>query len=142
MPRFTYSRRVQFVDTDMAGIVHFANFYKWMEEAEHAFFLSLGFKLIQAQPDGTVIGWPRVRSSCSFEAPAFYDDVLEIDLEVVRIGVKSLTMSFLFRRGETTIAAGELKTACCLHNPGQPLRSIEIPARYRTKLEPDASQKR
>jgi YbgC/YbaW family acyl-CoA thioester hydrolase len=135
MPRFTYSRRVQFVDTDMAGIVHFANFYKWMEEAEHAFFLSLGFKLIQRQPDGIVIGWPRVRCSCSFESPAFYDDVLEIDLDVTRVGVKSLTMSFLFRRGETRIALGELKTACCLHHPGQPLQSIEIPPHYREKLE-------
>jgi YbgC/YbaW family acyl-CoA thioester hydrolase len=139
MPRFTYSRRVQFVDTDMAGIVHFANFYRWMEETEHAFFGSLGFKLVQEQTDGSVVGWPRVRSSCSFSSPAFYDDVLEVDLDIVRIGVKSLTMSFLFRRGETRIAAGELKTACCLHSPGRLIRSIEIPAHYREKLEPPAS---
>lgn len=135
MARYTHTRRVQFVDTDMAGIVHFANFYRWMEETEHAFFKSLGFKLVQTQEDGTVIGWPRVRSSCSFESPAYYDDLLEIDLEVTRVGVKSLSMSFLFRRGETRIAAGELKTACCLHVPGQLLRSIEIPAHYREPLE-------
>lgn len=135
MPRFSYVRRVQFVDTDMAGIVHFANFYRWMEEAEHAFFGSMGFKLVQKQPDGIVIGWPRVRASCSFESPAFYDDLLEVDLDVVRVGVKSLTMKFLFRRGETRIAAGELKTACCVHSPGEKLYSIEIPPHYREKLE-------
>ena len=37
-PQFTYSRRIQFSDTDMAGIVHFANFYRFMEEAEHEMF--------------------------------------------------------------------------------------------------------
>ena len=43
--KFTFTRRVQFFDTDMAGIVHFANFYRFMEEAEHEMFRSLGFKI-------------------------------------------------------------------------------------------------
>jgi YbgC/YbaW family acyl-CoA thioester hydrolase len=134
MPQFTYSRRVQFSDTDMAGIMHFANFYRYMEEAEHAFFRSLGFTIVQEQPDGTVVGWPRVRSSCNFESPAYYDDMLEIDVDITRQGVKSLTMSFRFRRGETKIAAGELKTVCCLCEAGGKIRSIEIPPHYREKL--------
>lgn len=134
MAQFTHARRVQFSDTDMAGIVHFANFYRYMEEAEHAFFRSFGFKIIQEQPDGSVVSWPRVRASCSFESPAFYDDLLEIDLNITRQGVKSLTMSFLFRRGETKIATGELKTVCCSHEPGGKFRSIEIPPHYREKL--------
>lgn len=134
MAQFTYSRRVQFSDTDMAGIVHFSNFYKYMEEAEHAFFRSFGFKIVQQQPDGTVVGWPRVRAACSFESPAYYDDLLEIELTVTRQGVKSLSMSFLFRRGETKIASGELKTVCCLHEPDGKFHSIEIPPHYREKL--------
>src|SRR5262245_45133189 len=100
-PQFTMQRRVQFADTDMAGIVHFANFYRFMEETEHAYFRTLGFKIVEKQPDGTVIGWPRVRATCSFETPAFYDDLLDIDLTITRRGVKSLTMAFVFRRGET-----------------------------------------
>src|SRR6516164_335429 len=63
-PQFTYTRRVQFSDTDMAGIVHFANFYRFMEEAEHEMFRSLGFKIVEKQPDGSVLGWPRVQASC------------------------------------------------------------------------------
>src|SRR5258707_11012424 len=92
-PQFTYSRRVQFSDTDMAGIVHFSNFYRFMEEAEHEMFRSLGFKIVENQPDGSVVGWPRVRASCSFEAPAGYDELIDIDITVARVGVKSLTMS-------------------------------------------------
>ncbi len=100
LPQFTFDRRVQFSDTDMAGIVHFANFYRYMEEAEHEMFRSLGEKIVENQPDGSVVGWPRVRASCSFEAPAYYDDLIAIDIYITRVGVKSLTMSFKFRRGD------------------------------------------
>ncbi len=30
-PRFVTTRRVEFIDTDMAGIVHFTNFFRYME---------------------------------------------------------------------------------------------------------------
>ena len=40
---FTFTCRIEFAETDLAGIVHFANFYKMMENAEHAFFRSMGF---------------------------------------------------------------------------------------------------
>lgn len=134
MSNFTYSRRVQFSETDMAGIVHFANFYKYMEEAEHAFFRSLGLTIMHKQADGSIIGWPRVRCSCSFEAPAFFEDLLDIDLTITRCGVKSLTMSFRFHRGDSKIASGELKTVCCLCRPGSPFESIEIPPEYQAVL--------
>src|SRR5579862_2509517 len=69
-PQFTYTRRVRFADTDVAGIVHFSNFYRFMEEAEHEYFRSLGLKIMDYRPDGTAGGWPRVRASCTFESPA------------------------------------------------------------------------
>jgi acyl-CoA thioester hydrolase len=119
----------------MAGIVHFANFYRYMEEAEHEFLRSLGLSVIANQPDGSVLGWPRVRASCSFEAPAYYDDLLTIDLVVARVGVKSLVIEYTFRRGETVLARGEMKTVCCTFSRGGKFSSIEIPPAIRAKLE-------
>lgn len=133
--QFTMTRRVEFSDTDMAGIVHFVNFYRYMEQAEHEFFRSLGLSIMQKQADGTVIGWPRVSASCTFEAPAYYDDLLEVRLSVVRKGVKSLTMKFEFWRDDTRIARGQLKTACCLCRHDAPIESIEIPPSYSEKIE-------
>ena len=133
-PQFTYTRRVQFSDTDMAGIVHFANFYRFMEEAEHEMFRSLGIRIVEHQPDGTVVGWPRVRCSCSFEAPAYYDDLVEVDVTITRVGVKSLTMSFDFRRGETRLATGDLKTVFCRFQGAGKFESIAIPAAYADRL--------
>ncbi len=131
---FLAHRRVEFCDTDMAGIVHFANFYRFMEQAEHDFFRALGFSIMQKQDDGTVLGWPRVMAKCSFESPAFYQDVLEIRLSIQRIGVKSLTINYEFWREETRIARGQMKTVCCLFAPGEPMRSLEIPAAFAAKI--------
>ena len=39
---FQITRRVEFSETDMAGIMHFSNYFRFMETAEHAFFRSLG----------------------------------------------------------------------------------------------------
>ena len=132
--QFISTRRVEFADTDMAGIIHFANYYRYMEEAEHAFFRSLGLSIMQPQPDGSVIGWPRVSASCSFEAPAHFEDHLEVRLNVVRKGVKSLNFEIEFWRGETRLAHGRLKTVCCICRAGRPLESIVIAGEYADKI--------
>ena len=49
---FRTTRRIEFCETDMAGIVHFANFYIFMEQAEHELFRTLGLELIDRQDDG------------------------------------------------------------------------------------------
>lgn len=136
-PRFVTSRRVEFVDTDMAGIVHFTNFFRYMEQAESEFFRSHGHTLA-ARPgtDGAAVGWPRVAASCSFKSPAYHNDVLEVRVFVRRRGFKSLTQQFEFWRGETLVATGQIKTAFCRFRPGQPIESLEIPAEYDAMLGP------
>ena len=132
---FIYRRRVEFCETDLAGIVHFANFYRYMEQAEHAFLHSLGLSIIDHMPDGSTIGWPRVSAKCRFEAPAHYYDELEVRLRVARKGVKSLTYEVEIHRGKTRLATGEMKTVCCTVRPGKPLQSIELPAKYAELIE-------
>jgi YbgC/YbaW family acyl-CoA thioester hydrolase len=132
---FVTIRRVEFADTDLAGIIHFANYYRYMEEAEHTFFRSLGLSVMQPQPDGSMIGWPRVSAACSFEAPAYFEDELQVRLQIERIGAKSLTFVIEFWRGELRLAHGRLKTVCCHCRPGQPLVSMPIPAESLAKIE-------
>ncbi len=132
--QFVITRRIQFSETDLAGIVHFSNFYIYMEQAEHEFFRSHGLSIMQQQPDGSYIGWPRVSATCSFTAPIYFEDLLEVRMNVSRIGVKSLTMEFEFWRDETKIAHGRLKTACCHFVHGEQMKSIAIPAEYLEKI--------
>jgi acyl-CoA thioester hydrolase len=132
---FTTTRRVEFADTDMAGIVHFANFFRYMEQAEHELLRSLGTSVATEQPDGSVIGWPRVSCSCSFEEPARFEDELQVRVAVARVGTKSVTYTIEFFRGGTKIAAGQTKAVCCRFRYGEPMQSIDIPADLRARLE-------
>src|SRR5262249_28636825 len=54
---FQVRRRVQFYETDVAGIVHFSWFFRYMEEAEHAMWREAGLSI---HPPGGEIGWPRI----------------------------------------------------------------------------------
>ncbi len=131
---FETTRRVEFCETDMAGIVHFSNFYKWMEQAEHEFFRSLGLTIVNHQSDGMTIGWPRVSANCRFESPAKYEDVITVRLTVQRIGVKSLTYDCQFSIEGRPVAKGTMKTVCCTISHGRSLTSLEIPDEYLSKL--------
>lgn len=132
--QFVHTRRVNFSDTDMAGIVHFSNYYRYMEEAEHAFFRSLGLSIMYPMADDVMVGWPRVSSQCNYEAPARYDDLVDIHVNIERVGVKSVTYQMNLFVGEKRIARGRMKTACCLCRADHTLESIEIPAEYRAVL--------
>jgi acyl-CoA thioester hydrolase len=131
---FTVNRRVEFSDTDLAGIVHFSKFFLYMESAEHAFLRSLGTSVV-VDYNGDRIGWPRMSASCDYKSPAFFEDELTITLKIVRKGTKSLTYAFTFEREDTLIAEGEIGVACCMCNPGEKMRAIPIPPEIADQLE-------
>jgi YbgC/YbaW family acyl-CoA thioester hydrolase len=126
MYEFSCQRQVEFSDTDMGGIVHFARFFVFMETAEHEFIRSLGSP-VHREIDGKKIGWPRVAASCDYKAPARFGDLLDIHLKVVRKGVKSMTYGFDFRCGDALVARGTLTAACCELDPEMGMRAIPIP---------------
>jgi YbgC/YbaW family acyl-CoA thioester hydrolase len=140
MPHYVTRRRVEFAETDMAGIVHFANFFRWMEEAEHEYFRSLGLTIVYKQDGGVHVGWPRVSASCNFHKPLFYEDEFEVRVTVERLGVKSINYHFELWRDADHIATGRLKVACCLCGAEGIIRSIEIPAEYLAKLPAGARE--
>lgn len=125
MPReFQLKRRVQFHETDTAGLVHFSWFFKYMEEAEHALWREAGLSI---HPSGTEVGWPRVATSFEFHNPLRFEDEFEILIRVESVGRKTIRYSCVLTRGETKIATGALTIACVRRQPGEPLAAIEIP---------------
>ena len=70
---FKMKRHVEFAETDMAGIMHFANYFRYMEVVEHAFFRSLGLSVHQSSVEG-MNGFARVHASCDYHAPLRYQD--------------------------------------------------------------------
>jgi YbgC/YbaW family acyl-CoA thioester hydrolase len=133
MTPFRTTRRVDFGDTDMAGIVHFANFFRYMEAAEVAFLRERGLS-VKLEWEGQELGFPRVSASCDYVKPAHFDEVLDITVTLERLGAKSVTYLFEFSRQGEILARGRLTSVCCLVAPDQGLRAIEIPAGVRALL--------
>ncbi|MBI3411231.1 MAG: acyl-CoA thioesterase [Planctomycetes bacterium] len=134
MSIFRVSRRMEFCDTDMAGIVHFANFFRFMESAECAFLRSRGLGVI-LDWQGQAMSFPRVSATCDYLTPAKFEDVLDVDVAIERVGNKSITYAFQFSRDGEAIARGKVTSVCCRVNGEGKLESIGIPAGYRHKLE-------
>ena len=108
---FRMTRRVQFAETDLAGVLHFANYFRYMEEIEHAFWRSLGMCVIVEDSERS-ISWPRVAVHCDYRAPAHFEDELELVLQLTKIGHRSLQFKVEFFRGSTRLAEGRYTTAC------------------------------
>lgn len=130
---FLTRRRVEFGDTDMAGIMHFANFFKFMEVAETDFLLSLGFSVSWLREEQH-FGFPRVSTSCDFMSPARFGDILDIGVTVEKLGTKSITYRFDFTRGTDTIAVGRTTAVFCRKLPTGGMESLAIPTEMRELL--------
>ena len=129
---FRTTCRVEFADTDMAGIMHFARFFSLMEEVEHEFLRSRGLSVVMKH-NGRNIGWPRVSAKCDFKKPALFEDVLDATLTVERLGSKSLTYQVAFSKSGDTVAVGSI-TACCCLCEGKSITPMEVPADIRKKI--------
>ncbi len=136
---FRHSRRVEFRDTDAAGIVHFSVFFAYMEQAEHEFWRSLGTSVVHRSGDQT-ISWPRVSAKCDYKVAIRFEQIIEVEVSIVKIGTKSLTFRFDFRRDAETVAQGEITTVCCLVSEDRSLTSVEIPDELRKMLEPHVGE--
>jgi acyl-CoA thioester hydrolase len=135
---FYYQRRVEFCETDVAGIAHFSSLLQYAEQAEHAFLRSLGTSVLALGQgkDGATISWPRVRVECDFQGVARFEDELQVQLQVGRLGTTSVTYHFVIVGGHGPVSSGKLVSVCCRLEESQPLTSIPIPDGLRQKLSP------
>src|SRR5688500_6257554 len=129
---FSITRRVQFAETDMAGIVHFSNYFRWMEEVEHAYFRSLGLSVAMTL-EGVELGWPRVNVACEYYGPLRFEDEMELRLRVTKVGGKSLSYEVDYLLDGKLVALGRTTSVCCAHTPDG-LTAVAIPDVIRARL--------
>ena len=132
----TSTRRVEFSETDMAGLVHFSNYFRYMETAERDFFESVGLDLIRTSP-GKLVGWPRARAECKFTAPLRFGDTIEIHLAVKAIKDRSIDYQFrIFCRkkdgSRVQAAKAHMTTVLTKLDEKGELQSMEIPPEVRS----------
>lgn len=137
MADFKTTRRVEFADTDAAGIMHFAAFFPLVESVEHEFLRSMGMSVLTPDPAG-LISWPRVAAHCEYLGAVRFEDVLDITLSIGRFGKKSVTYSYEITHAGRPVANAEITAVCCRMLPDQPPVSMVIPAEWAKKFKPFA----
>ena len=131
LSEYRLTRRVQFYETDSAGIVHFSWFYRYMEEAEHALWREAGLSIA---PPGAECGFPRVAAAFDFHRPLRFEDEFELHLTIEEIALKTIRYGARVMKGDTHVATGSLTIACVSTRAGKPMKAIPIPPEITDRL--------
>ena len=135
---FEITRRVEFSETDMAGIMHFSNFFRFMESAEHGFFRSLGFSVAGSR-NGLEVCLPRVHAECDYAVPLRFEDEVQVRLLVERKGRRSLTYQFRFSRlngsSPQEVARGRMTVACVERKADGAMKAVPLPKGIADKIQ-------
>ena len=129
---YRLTRRVQFYETDAAGIVHFSWYFRYMEEAEHALWREAGISVAARDAD---VHWPRVAASCDFHDALYFEQEFEVWIRIAAMTGKSIRYTTLMTRGDTAVATGAHTVACVRKLPNQPMRSTAIPPEIVERLQ-------
>jgi YbgC/YbaW family acyl-CoA thioester hydrolase len=136
MPRETTRIRVAFGDVDGSQRIHFTAMFRYFEVAEHALMRALGL------PYATTLlerKFPRVHLECDFRGAVRYDDELDVEARVERVGATSWTIGFTARQvpdgapeGGALVAEGRMVIVALDVETERP---ISLPAPLRAALE-------
>ena len=75
-----YTHKVQYYETDMMGVVHHANYIRWMEEARIDFMDRLGFPYAAMEQSGVLS--PVKSLSCEYKTPCTFGDTVSVFVSV------------------------------------------------------------
>ncbi|CAM2070298.1 Acyl-CoA thioesterase [Sulfidibacter corallicola] len=126
---FKLVKQVDFSEADPAGILHFSNYFRYMELVEHAFYRKLGISGFM-QKKKQNYGWPRVHAKMDYLAPLAYEDQVEIHLLVAEKHKKAMDYLFYFRRlpDRKLVAKGHLTVVYVSVDPQtRKLKASKIP---------------
>ncbi|MBB6447645.1 acyl-CoA thioesterase [Bacillus benzoevorans] len=121
--------RIQFVDTDASGRIHYSAIFRYFEIMDHDFFRRIGYSYKKIITLGLDI--PRVHVECNYLGNIEYDDELEVRVSISKIGNSSYTLSFGFYKEDVLVAKGSLTNVFVDRESG---KSVKIPEFIKTEL--------
>ena len=126
-------RRVAFSETDAAGIVHFSNYFRYFEDAEHELWRQAGLSI---HPERSDIGWPRVSASCDYHRPLRFEQEFDISVIIAEMSKRTIRYKGTITRNGERVATANWKIACIAIQADGSMRSTEIPASILERLDP------
>lgn len=126
----SFDLRVYYEDTDLAGIVYYANYLKFIERARTEFVRELGIDQVALKRDRGIVFAVR-RVEADYVLPAKFDDVLTVETSVIRQTGARLELAQDVRRNAEILFTSTI-TLVALQDSGAPAR---IPADIRSMLQ-------
>ena len=111
---FIYRRTAQYHETDQMGIIHHANYIKWMEEARVAFMDEMfGFGYVEMEANGVFS--PVIGVEVRYRRPVWFADQVEIEVSVASYSGTALVLSYRMRNvTKDTVCTTAKSTHCFL----------------------------
>lgn len=114
--------RIFYHHTDCGGVVYYANYLKFLEEARTEFFEKNGVPITELIKKGTL--FVVARQEIDYESPAFYGDVLHIETWINNVSRVKIEFEYVIRNQDNKVIA-KAKTALVCINSG--LKPVSIP---------------
>ncbi|EKX59474.1 tol-pal system-associated acyl-CoA thioesterase [Cereibacter sphaeroides] len=124
-----FALRVYYEDTDLAGIVYYANYLKFIERARSEWVRGLGVDQARLRAESGIVFAVR-RVEADYLRPAVFDDLLEVETRLVETGGARILLDQEVRRGEERLFAARVVLVCL----GADGRAARLPAEVRQKL--------
>ncbi len=121
--------RVYYEDTDLAGIVYYANYLKFIERARSEWLRELGVDQLRLKAGGLVFAVRHLEAD--YLSPARFDDLLAVETGLNTLGSARIVMDQRVLRGERVLFAARVTVVCVAEN-GRPAR---IPADVAARVQ-------
>ena len=121
--------RVYYEDTDLAGIVYYANYLQFIERARSEWLRELGVDQLRMKAAGLVFAVRRVEAD--YLSPARFDDLLEVETGLHALSPARIVVDQRVLRGAQALFAARV-TVVCVGDSGRPAR---IPAEVALRLQ-------
>lgn len=125
-----YPLRVYYEDTDLAGIVYYANYLKFIERARTEWVRDMGIDQTQIRRDEGIVFAVR-RVEADYIQPAKFDDQLCVQTVLREMRGAQLLLGQDVLRGDQTLLSA-IVTLVALRDDGRPAR---LPSRLREALK-------
>ena len=135
LSEFTLRRRVMFHETDSAGIVHFSNYFRYMEEAEHALWRAAGISVASRSAN---VGLPRVSAAFDYHRPLKFEDEFDARIRIVSIREKSMRYVCALTMGSEQIATGTITVVCVSKDQHGVMKARPFPPDIASRFEVSA----
>jgi acyl-CoA thioester hydrolase len=128
---FQFQRRVVYADCTVGNHVYYARYLDMLEEARGELFRQAGWPLRELQEAGVI--FPVIGVAVSYQAPARYDDVIAISLQIIELGSVRLNFGFQISNADgKALADGETRHVCA----GLDEKPKRLPKGVAEKLRP------